>query len=70
MTNIAAVTSTIRCPGTSETTTGPKDVRWLSLPAEGAKLSIDGQRITGRWDRVDSEGTKSSVWSFQSMRED
>lgn len=69
LTNIAAVTSTIRCPGSSETTTAPKDVHWLSLPAEGAKLSSDGQSITGRWDRVDSEGTKSSVWNFHAVRE-
>lgn len=68
-TNVAAVTLTIKCPSSAETTTGPKDVHWLSLPAEGAKLSSDGQSITGRWDRVDAEGAKSSVWNFHAVRE-
>ena len=69
LTNIQALTATIRCPGSSETTTVPKDVHWLSLPDAGAKLSSDGQSITGRWDRVDSEGRKSSLWNFQAVRE-
>jgi hypothetical protein len=69
-TNIAAVTETLVCSGSTTTNTGPRDVRWLAWPEEGVPVSADGQSIVGSWDRTDSEGTKNSVWNFKAMREE
>jgi hypothetical protein len=67
-TNIPAVTETLHC-NPPETITIPRDVNWLSWPEEGVPVSADGQTISGRWERTDSEGAKTSVWNFRSVRE-
>ena len=68
-TNIPVVTETITCSGNTETNTGPKDVRWLSWPEEGASVSADGLHLTGRWERIDDDGHKVSVWDLTAKRE-
>ena len=70
LTTIPAVSSTITCPGNPpETTTSDREVHWLSLPSLGVPVSADGQIITGRWERIDSEGAKLSEWTFKAERE-
>ncbi len=69
-TMIPSVTTTITCGNNPpESSMSNRDVRWLSLPAEGVLVSADGQTITGRWERTDSQGLKVSVWNFTSVRE-
>ena len=69
-TNIPEVTAIIACPGKPpEASTRYQDVHWLSWPGSIVPVSADGQTISGRWDRTDSDGFKSSVWNFKAMRE-
>jgi hypothetical protein len=67
---IPGVPLTSNCNGHVETFNVDESVSWLpSFQDPGALISADGQTISGRWDRSDSAGTKSTVWSFSSMRE-
>jgi len=70
-TNIA-VTKTITCPPTPpETSTGPEDVHWFSLPEQGgASFGADGRVLSGQQDWTDSDGAKHAVWVLRSQREE
>jgi hypothetical protein len=63
------VSLTSTCNGKAETLVVDESAHWLSFPDPGATISSDGQTIAGTWTRVDSDGTKTTVWNFQSMRE-
>ena len=39
------------------------------VPDPGATISGDGQTIAGTWNRIDSDGAKTTVWNLQSLRE-
>jgi hypothetical protein len=43
--------------------------RWIAVVDPGATIGSDGQTIGGTWTRVDSDGTKTTVWDFRSVRE-
>jgi len=67
---IPGVRLTSNCNGRVESFNVDENVAWLpTFPDPGAMLSADGQTLSGRWDRVDSEGAKSTVWNFHSVRE-
>jgi len=63
------VSVTAACPGSVETFVVDESASWLSFPDPGATISSDGQAIGGTWTRVDSEGSKTTVWDFRSVRE-
>lgn len=63
------VSVTAACGGSVETFVVDETARWLSFPDPGATISSDGQTIGGTWTRVDSDGTKTTVWDFRSVRE-
>ncbi len=68
--SIPGVRVTTNCNGKVTSFDVDENVAWLpTFPDPGAMLSADGQTLSGRWDRVDSDGAKSTVWNFQSMRE-
>ena len=61
---------TSNCNGNVETFNVDENVHWLSsFPDPGAGISADGQTISGKWDRVDSDGAKTTVWDFHSVRQ-
>ena len=70
-THIDAATSTTTCPGQNpETNTVPRDVHWLLLPGVGARFTNDGLNFIGQEITTDSDGTKTSNWNFQAVREE
>lgn len=61
--------STLTCSGQPPSTSkADKAFSWLSFP-DDVQLSEDGRTISGRWDRTDSNGTKTSRWDFKALRE-
>ena len=59
----------VSCPGSVETVLVDELASWLAFPDPGATISADGQTIAGTWTRIDSDGAKTTVWNFHSMRE-
>jgi hypothetical protein len=64
-----SITQTVTCPAGTQVSTGPVSAGWLSLPGEGARISDDGQSITGRSEETGSFATVISDWNFHAVRE-
>jgi hypothetical protein len=65
-----SVTETVTCPTVPPQVSSPRVAAiWLSLPGEGARISSDGQSVTGHSEETAPFGTVISDWNFHAVRE-